>query len=266
MEIQSTPEYYRSYEEPRDFGAPSVNSVDSGYAEVDPFDKGAQYQDPRIMGFDQNCTISQQHRNPLHYGSFAFQSPMPPHSSSAFSTYAAPTFSAPFQPMVEPTGLYQQYQPSPDVDELSDDGRTGSISSGSPQRASMRFENSPPLKQEPFWPDGSNFASRCEMDNPIKISHTNDEQAVPKAVGSRSRPRKRIPHTAVERRYRENLNAHLEKLRAAVPNITSAQRRKSSEGADPMKPSKCEVLLGAVEYIQHLEQENCRLKRRKSET
>jgi hypothetical protein len=74
------------------------------------------------------------------------------------------------------------------------------------------------------------------------------------------RQRKRIPHTAVERRYRENLNLHLENLRCAVPNLQASQRRRSSDINDPLKPSKCEVLVGAVEYIKRLELEVARLK------
>ncbi|KAF2765309.1 hypothetical protein EJ03DRAFT_331064 [Teratosphaeria nubilosa] len=88
-----------------------------------------------------------------------------------------------------------------------------------------------------------------------------DEDLIPgyteetKSAG-RGKKRQRIPHTAVERRYRENLNAHLEKLRLAVPFLaargaTGSQR----EIVEGVKPSKCEVLNGAIEHIAALDKE-----------
>jgi hypothetical protein len=71
------------------------------------------------------------------------------------------------------------------------------------------------------------------------------------APGQRGRKRQRIPHTAVERRYRENLNAHLEKLRQTVPSLAARKGAGGSkvEGGEGVKPSKCEILHGAIEYI-----------------
>lgn len=66
----------------------------------------------------------------------------------------------------------------------------------------------------------------------------------------RGRKRQRIPHTAVERRYRENLNAHLEKLRQAVPPLAARKGPGGGKGeGEGVKPSKCEILHGAIEYI-----------------
>ncbi|KAM0714035.1 hypothetical protein Q7P37_010999 [Cladosporium fusiforme] len=107
-------------------------------------------------------------------------------------------------------------------------------------------------------------------------------------ASNRGRKRQRIPHTAVERRYRENLNAHLERLRQTVPSLAS---RRSSSGvlslasnnapnnahsghrasepstapvatllADGAKPSKCEILNGAIEHIGAVERENAALR------
>ncbi|KAK6435641.1 hypothetical protein LTR95_008173 [Oleoguttula sp. CCFEE 5521] len=89
---------------------------------------------------------------------------------------------------------------------------------------------------------------------------------------TRGRKRTRIPHTAVERRYRENLNAHLERLRQTVPSVAS--RRPSGNAVarpgdltigEGAKPSKCEILNGAIEHIQALEREIAGLRSENSE-
>ena len=72
-----------------------------------------------------------------------------------------------------------------------------------------------------------------------------------KSPPRRGRKRQRIPHTAVERRYRENLNAHLDKLRQNVPALACG----AGDAGDGAKPSKCEVLNGAIEYIGTLSRE-----------
>ncbi|KAK5137100.1 hypothetical protein LTR08_001109 [Meristemomyces frigidus] len=69
---------------------------------------------------------------------------------------------------------------------------------------------------------------------------------------NRGRKRQRIPHTAVERRYRENLNAHLDKLRQTVPALAA----RGGEKHEGVKPSKCEVLSGAIDHIGALDKEN----------
>ncbi|KAK6434520.1 hypothetical protein LTR95_009296 [Oleoguttula sp. CCFEE 5521] len=94
---------------------------------------------------------------------------------------------------------------------------------------------------------------------------------------TRGRKRTRIPHTAVERRYRENLNAHLERLRQTVPSVASRRPsgnaparpgEMSAMGAaigEGAKPSKCEILNGAIEHIQALERELAALRSENSE-
>ncbi|GAB7346902.1 hypothetical protein MBLNU459_g1975t1 [Dothideomycetes sp. NU459] len=73
----------------------------------------------------------------------------------------------------------------------------------------------------------------------------------------RGRASSRLPHTAVEQRYRRNLNMQFSKLRETVPNIQTSQPQR---GGNPAKPSKSEILTGAVDYIKQLEEENRRLK------
>lgn len=62
----------------------------------------------------------------------------------------------------------------------------------------------------------------------------------------------RIPHTTVERKYREGLNAALERLRQAVPTLP--QRRQGGRIGSP-RPSKSMIIAGAVDYIKRLESE-----------
>ena len=71
--------------------------------------------------------------------------------------------------------------------------------------------------------------------------------------------RQRIPHTAVERRYRENLNAHLDKLRQTVPSLASRKGPGGKEG-EGVRPSKCEILSGAIDHIGAVDRENAALR------
>ncbi|TKA66493.1 hypothetical protein B0A55_09168 [Friedmanniomyces simplex] len=92
-------------------------------------------------------------------------------------------------------------------------------------------------------------------------SEDEDEEYVPVegSKAGRGRKRQRIPHTAVERRYRENLNAHLDKLRQSVPAFASRALASKTTGGvcqEGVKPSKCEVLNGAIEHIGALDKEN----------
>lgn len=69
---------------------------------------------------------------------------------------------------------------------------------------------------------------------------------------------KRQPHHEVERKYREGLNAGLERLRMAVPTLP----RQDSQAMDaPPKPSKATILAGAIDYIRQIEKECDRLQR-----
>lgn len=103
----------------------------------------------------------------------------------------------------------------------------------------------------------------------------------PTTASNRGRKRQRIPHTAVERRYRENLNAHLERLRQAVPSLATSSGTLNSSHAhvnalpgptptgapglnsgvgESARPSKCEILNGAIEHIGAVERENAVLR------
>lgn len=85
----------------------------------------------------------------------------------------------------------------------------------------------------------------------------NSQSVIQDSDSPRGRANQRLPHTAVEQRYRQNLNVQFGKLRQAVPDIQTSQPQR---GGNPPKPSKCEVLMGACDYIKQLEEENRRLK------
>lgn len=73
---------------------------------------------------------------------------------------------------------------------------------------------------------------------------------------SKNKTSQRVPHNQVERKYREMLNAEMERLRVNVPTLP--QHDMSSLAGAP-KPSKATVLAAAVDYIKHLESEMERL-------
>ncbi|KAF2844177.1 hypothetical protein T440DRAFT_35722 [Plenodomus tracheiphilus IPT5] len=71
----------------------------------------------------------------------------------------------------------------------------------------------------------------------------------------------RLPHSQVERKYREGLNSELERLRRAVPTLPQ-----SDEGASMghIKPSKAMVLSFAIDYIHEIERERDGLREEKT--
>jgi len=62
---------------------------------------------------------------------------------------------------------------------------------------------------------------------------------------------KRSSHNQVERKYRETLNSGLERLRQAVPAVREGNFPATANG----RPSKAQVLEGAITYIKQLEEE-----------
>lgn len=84
------------------------------------------------------------------------------------------------------------------------------------------------------------------------------EEATKSGCGKGGKKRQRIPHTAVERRYRENLNAHLDKLRQAVPSLAS--RKGPGKEGEGVRPSKCEILSGAIDHIGAVDRDNAALR------
>lgn len=73
---------------------------------------------------------------------------------------------------------------------------------------------------------------------------------------SKGKVSQRVPHNQVERKYRETLNAEMERLRVNIPTLP---QHDGSSLAGPPRPSKATVLSAAVDYIKQLEAETERL-------
>ncbi|KAI0578926.1 HLH multi-domain protein [Pyrenophora tritici-repentis] len=69
--------------------------------------------------------------------------------------------------------------------------------------------------------------------------------------GAKSTRTQCMPHTEVERKYREKLNAELERLRRAVPMLPQCD----SADMGAVKPSKSMILAVAIDYIKELERQ-----------
>jgi hypothetical protein len=91
-----------------------------------------------------------------------------------------------------------------------------------------------------------------------RLNHADtDPNALCPAGKPRSKCTRRLPHNQVERKYRESLNAELDRLRRAVPTLP--QHDNSTEVGGPPKPSKATVLASAIEYIKAIESDREKL-------
>jgi len=90
---------------------------------------------------------------------------------------------------------------------------------------------------------------RPRLNRPSGSSSSSATAAAPKTSS-------RIPHTEVERKYRNALNAEMERLRANIPILP---QRDGAALAGPPRASKAVVLAAAVDYIKQLEAETEKL-------
>jgi len=138
------------------------------------------------------------------------------------------------------------------------------------------FLNNPPIPSPCEGPDNPSINTDRQPLTPIEElsikQYSPESQAPPKR--KRGRPRlvrtdseestsrkqrlsKRQPHIEVERKYRESLNAELERLRMAIPTLSNLD---SQLLQNPAKLSKATVLSSATEYIRKMELERDRLR------
>lgn len=90
-----------------------------------------------------------------------------------------------------------------------------------------------------------------------------DQIQPPTASDLPAAKRNRIPHSIVERRYRNNINAQIDALATKVP-LTSQRQRCASSTLDIEElaayqargPSKAEVLASTISYIEQLEEKS----------
>jgi hypothetical protein len=108
----------------------------------------------------------------------------------------------------------------------------------SPSRVSTDAEHDEPTPKRRMKKRG-----RPKLD-PIALSISDAS-----AEGQRTAP---IPHNKVERKYREGLNAELERLRRAVPTLLQSH---NGSGIGQPKPSKSIVIAAAINHIGMVTQE-----------
>jgi hypothetical protein len=181
---------------------------------------------------------------------------------------SSPNFSHPMSDMGTPSsnGYQEAVEPQPQaIDNLYPNRHLGhmqsphsSISAASPNQPPFPSPALPSNDKRPqpthtvSAPDVRvNKAGKYMKNNSDEDDEEYEPNQQPATSSGRGRKRQRIPHTAVERRYRENLNAHLEKLRQTVPSLAGRRGPGGSkvDGGEGVRPSKCEILHGAIEYI-----------------
>ncbi|KAF2460300.1 hypothetical protein BDY21DRAFT_161102 [Lineolata rhizophorae] len=110
----------------------------------------------------------------------------------------------------------------------------------------QQFASKGKERQEPT----SSSPRKDDVDKPPPPKRKRGRPPLPKPEpGSNIIPgSRRLPHNQVERKYREGLNAQLERLRHAVPTLPQGENV-------AQKPSKAMVLAAAIEYIHGLENE-----------
>jgi hypothetical protein len=96
--------------------------------------------------------------------------------------------------------------------------------------------------------DSPTCAPKCESSSRISA----DAGTAPKRqMGNSGQlkldPIARIPHNMVERKYREGLNAQLERLRRAVPVLLQSG---DGDGTSQPRPSKSMVIAAAINHIE----------------
>ncbi|KAI4727906.1 hypothetical protein E4T49_04325 [Aureobasidium sp. EXF-10728] len=233
---------------------PTGSSLDSGYAgeDINPFENNGLCPELK-MDYVQHIAPAVQ-----SYDTFGYMTnDQQPHIPS--QPFMPVNFSGPFAHSFEPMKQDLNMSQSPPTPTLVLDDAISVKSEDLVSDAASPMTLTHPRSQLPKQNKRRPSTIRRTVTEPSMEVRSGSIQRTT-AKESRARGRKRIPHTAVERRYRENLNLHLENLRHAMPFLQAAQRRRASDVNDPMKPSKCEILVGALEYIKRLESEVKELK------
>ena len=198
-------------------------------------------------------------------------SPAEPAQSGATVPPATSSTAAYFPPRPPPSPTFQSTQFGsfePPVSGFSfgtgfSPHRTPSIGDDNPQQLhpsnSRDASRRPSLKREPS--EEETTADTHPTPRPRKrgrprLSQTQNmtSTSTTSTENSSSTMSRRLPHNQVERKYRENLNAELERLRRAIPTLPRNNAVDGGVVVQP-KPSKAMVLAGAIEYIEKLERE-----------
>ncbi|KAJ9630751.1 hypothetical protein H2203_001275 [Taxawa tesnikishii (nom. ined.)] len=90
--------------------------------------------------------------------------------------------------------------------------------------------------------------------NGLQTSKPTDSSS---STSTAAKPSRRLPHTVVEKRYRENFNKQIETLRSTIPPAASCLSTEIEDLGGPSSSSsrsttKAAVIAGAIEYMKHL--------------
>ncbi|KAJ4311025.1 hypothetical protein N0V94_008151 [Neodidymelliopsis sp. IMI 364377] len=178
-----------------------------------------------------------------------------PSDAAPFGKLEQLSFGFSFDPI--PTEPFETACFSPNTHVSS---RTPSLCGDAPEKASPSLSPCNLKRESPSSPDSASEEptpkrpqrkrGRPRLDRTETISSTS-------SPSSKSQKTGRLPHNQVERKYREGLNAELERLRRAVPTLP--QSDEAGAMGQP-KPSKAMVLASAIEYIRKIEAERDMLK------
>ncbi|KAF1955179.1 hypothetical protein CC80DRAFT_88930 [Byssothecium circinans] len=107
-------------------------------------------------------------------------------------------------------------------------------------------------------PSGRRFSTNETPESQPAVKSESEDSPQAPTADEKAKPRRRLPHNQVERKYRESLNTQLESLRRVVPSL---QQNRACDGADiedlpaPSKPSKAVILASATAHIKQIEKE-----------
>jgi hypothetical protein len=138
--------------------------------------------------------------------------------------------------------------------------QTSSINDDDPQQLQLPSSEDPSLhpslKREPTKEDAASASPATRRPPKRGRPRLYQNTTSTSTFTDNSSPSKsqRLPHNQVERKYRENLNAELERLRRAIPTLPQTNATDGGLFVQP-KPSKAMIIAGATEYIQMIERE-----------
>ncbi|KAF2139891.1 uncharacterized protein K452DRAFT_327828 [Aplosporella prunicola CBS 121167] len=117
-------------------------------------------------------------------------------------------------------------------------------------------------------PSGRVFRKSISVAESSNLKHESSPESIDDAPiqtieDTKGKPRRRLPHNQVERKYRESLNTQLDSLRRVVPALQQGGRGCDSADIEdlptPSKPSKAVILASATAYIKQMEKDKKQL-------
>lgn len=160
------------------------------------------------------------------------QNPEPPSASS--SGFSPDQINSPYQfsATAEPSSRRTSLKRSPSSEQSGIAAEVEEVTKPKPKRGRPRLP-----RNEPHTCDTSEFPCTHIIDDSLMS--------------------RRVPHNQVEQKYRNGLNAELERLREAV--AVAPSRAFAHLSSSSAKPSKAMVLASAIDYIKSIEAERDQL-------